>query len=129
MDTLANGKWRHMMDQTHIGYTYWQQPEKNVMPQVANINTSASAVTNTGTANIASATSLTASNKAKSTLIKNNKANAFYERDGYVSIEAEHFTRAVSTPAIKMAGHSKPWQNAFSSHTISCYRSKSNCRW
>jgi hypothetical protein len=100
-DTLANGKWRHMMDQTHIGYTYWQQPEKNVMPQVANINTSASAVTNTGTANIASATSLTASNKAKSTLIKNNKANAFYERDGYVSIEAEHFTRAVNTPAIR----------------------------
>jgi hypothetical protein len=71
------------------------------MPQVANINTSASAVTNTGTANIASATSLTASNKAKSTLIKNNKANTFYERDGYASIEAEHFTRAVNTPAIK----------------------------
>ena len=23
---LAGGKWNHMMDQTHIGYTYWQQP-------------------------------------------------------------------------------------------------------
>jgi hypothetical protein len=23
---IANGKWNHMMDQTHIGYTYWQQP-------------------------------------------------------------------------------------------------------
>jgi hypothetical protein len=31
---LSNGKWNHMMDQTHIGYTYWQQPEKNSMPRV-----------------------------------------------------------------------------------------------
>ena len=23
---VAKGKWNHMMDQTHIGYTYWQQP-------------------------------------------------------------------------------------------------------
>jgi hypothetical protein len=33
-DTLAGGKWRHMMDQTHIGYTYWQEPRRNVMPRV-----------------------------------------------------------------------------------------------
>ena len=32
--TLAHGKWDHMMDQTHIGYTYWQEPPKNTMPQV-----------------------------------------------------------------------------------------------
>lgn len=31
---MANGKWNHMMDQTHIGYTGWQQPDKNVMPEV-----------------------------------------------------------------------------------------------
>ncbi|MBW8687389.1 glycosyl hydrolase 115 family protein [Chitinophaga rhizophila] len=31
----ANGKWNHMMDQTHIGYTYWQQPEVNSMPAVS----------------------------------------------------------------------------------------------
>jgi len=31
---LANGKWNHMMDQTHIGYTNWQQPDFNSMPQV-----------------------------------------------------------------------------------------------
>ena len=36
-DTLANGKWHHLMDQTHIGYTYWQQPEKNAMPTVETI--------------------------------------------------------------------------------------------
>ncbi|MBN1781844.1 glycosyl hydrolase 115 family protein [bacterium] len=34
---LAGGKWDNMMNQTHIGYTYWQQPEKNKMPQVKRI--------------------------------------------------------------------------------------------
>jgi len=32
--TLADGRWNHMMDQTHIGYTSWQQPPTNVMPEV-----------------------------------------------------------------------------------------------
>ncbi len=32
--TLADGKWSHMMDQTHIGYTYWQEPPKNTLPKV-----------------------------------------------------------------------------------------------
>jgi hypothetical protein len=35
--TLARGKWNHMMDQTHIGYTYWQEPPQNNMPQVKEI--------------------------------------------------------------------------------------------
>jgi hypothetical protein len=34
---LANGKWNHMMDQTHIGYTWWQQPPVNKMPEVKTI--------------------------------------------------------------------------------------------
>ena len=33
-NNVANGKWNHMMDQTHIGYTYWQQPLKQTMPLV-----------------------------------------------------------------------------------------------
>ena len=36
--TLAGGKWNHMMDQTHIGYTGWQQPKKNIMPKVVRID-------------------------------------------------------------------------------------------
>jgi Glycosyl hydrolase family 115/Gylcosyl hydrolase family 115 C-terminal domain len=40
---LSDGKWNHMMDQTHIGYTYWQQPEKNAMPKVDYIQLSDSA--------------------------------------------------------------------------------------
>jgi hypothetical protein len=34
---LAHGKWDHMMDQTHLGYTYWQEPPVNVMPAVAEV--------------------------------------------------------------------------------------------
>lgn len=31
---MSGGKWDHMMDQTHIGYTEWQQPPVHVMPEV-----------------------------------------------------------------------------------------------
>ena len=34
---LAHGKWNHMMDQTHLGYTYWQEPPLNVMPAVSEV--------------------------------------------------------------------------------------------
>ncbi|MDP9046669.1 MAG: glycosyl hydrolase 115 family protein [Bacteroidota bacterium] len=34
---IANGKWNHMMDQTHIGYTYWQQPPVDKIPDVTAI--------------------------------------------------------------------------------------------
>jgi len=35
---LANGKWNHMMDQTHIGYTSWNEPPVNTMPKVSLID-------------------------------------------------------------------------------------------
>ena len=35
---LENGRWDHFMDQTHIGYTYWQQPPYNNMPAVKRID-------------------------------------------------------------------------------------------
>jgi hypothetical protein len=34
---LAGGKWDHMMDQTHIGYTMWQEPPQNNMPRVTEV--------------------------------------------------------------------------------------------
>lgn len=34
---IAGGKWDHLMDQTHIGYTYWQQPDFQVMPAVERV--------------------------------------------------------------------------------------------
>ena len=34
---LAHGKWDHMMDQTHLGYTFWNQPPVNAMPAVQEV--------------------------------------------------------------------------------------------
>ncbi len=34
---LNGGKWDGMMTQTHIGYTSWQQPARQVMPQVKRV--------------------------------------------------------------------------------------------
>ncbi|WP_207420506.1 glycosyl hydrolase 115 family protein [Desertivirga brevis] len=31
---LAGGKWNHMMDQTHISYVSWRDPEVDVLPEV-----------------------------------------------------------------------------------------------
>lgn len=40
---LAGGKWAGMMLQTHIGYTSWQQPDRNVMPAVQRVPATADA--------------------------------------------------------------------------------------
>ncbi|MFP5393741.1 MAG: glycosyl hydrolase 115 family protein, partial [Gammaproteobacteria bacterium] len=37
---IAGGKWNHMMSQTHLGYTFWNQPPRNVMPAVTKLQTS-----------------------------------------------------------------------------------------
>ena len=39
----AGGKWKHMMSQTHIGYTSWRDPPANVMPAVSEITLPAAA--------------------------------------------------------------------------------------
>jgi sialate O-acetylesterase len=62
---MSKGKWNHIMDQTHIGYTNWQQPERQVMPHVQLVP------------------------EAPLT------TPLFTEKDGYISIEAEHFTRSL----------------------------------
>lgn len=36
-DELLDGKWEHMMDQPHLGYSYWQQPMRNAMPFIGEI--------------------------------------------------------------------------------------------
>ncbi|WP_238376657.1 glycosyl hydrolase 115 family protein [Luteimonas abyssi] len=35
---VADGKWIHMMSQPRIGYTHWQQPDRNVMPALSRID-------------------------------------------------------------------------------------------
>ncbi|KAL5526413.1 hypothetical protein ACEPAF_8136 [Sanghuangporus sanghuang] len=34
---LLNGKWDHMMDQTHLQYFYWQEPVSNTMPPISRV--------------------------------------------------------------------------------------------
>ncbi|MGI4759417.1 MAG: glycosyl hydrolase 115 family protein [Janthinobacterium lividum] len=60
---LAGGKWNHLMDQTHIGYTYWQQPEADKMPEVMTLPvgaTAQAAVLTPGPANSTTSVSLDA---------------------------------------------------------------------
>jgi hypothetical protein len=83
-DTLAGGKWRHMMDQTHIGYTYWQQPMKNTMPQVYEFNADSAKGKQTTAA---------ALNAGIGTAMPGDK-------NGYIAIEAEHYSKAVNTDGI-----------------------------
>lgn len=36
-EDVADGKWKHFMSQTHISYTYWQQPEEDVLPELESV--------------------------------------------------------------------------------------------
>ncbi len=90
---LANGKWNHMMSQTHIGYTYWQQPAVQQMPLVEYVAPDSA---------VEPGVLIGPIKKTAEGLIKENKAaNVFYEQEGYLSAEAAHFTRAVNSIAIK----------------------------
>jgi len=91
---IANGKWNHMMDQTHIGYTYWQQPPVNRMPQVTYVKTDSLSTSQT-TAEIKTDSVEIIETVKTPDLSFPGKTdpNSFYERNGYVSIEAEHWTR------------------------------------
>jgi hypothetical protein len=90
--TLAHGKWNHMMDQTHIGYTYWQQPPVNKMPDLLTVPAGTFPVKKPEQ----NAPSVTAAHHVPA----GKKGNIFYEKDGYVSIEADHYTQAVPANAI-----------------------------
>ncbi|KAH8077106.1 hypothetical protein BXZ70DRAFT_708274 [Cristinia sonorae] len=35
--SILDGKWDHMMDQTHVGYYYWQQPMANTKPMTTRV--------------------------------------------------------------------------------------------
>jgi hypothetical protein len=73
---LNGGKWDGMMLQTHIGYTTWQQPSRQVMPEVKRI-----------------ATQETPSQVIFSGI---HAASASAGQDDVIAIEAPHFTRAVN---------------------------------
>ncbi|HMO62562.1 MAG TPA: glycosyl hydrolase 115 family protein [Ferruginibacter sp.] len=89
---LNNGKWNHMMSQTHIGYTYWQQPQVQKMPEVKYlpadeaIPKAAMPLADIQTAKIPAGIT----------------GHVFYEdEEKGVSIEASHFTKANNTNRIQ----------------------------
>ena len=61
--SINGGKWNHLMDQTHIGYFSWQQPNTDIMPQV---------------------------NRLTPEQVRND-GFVFSSSLGYISIEAEHY--------------------------------------
>ena len=77
--TINGGKWNHMMDEIYIGYKSWNNPKEKIMPAVKRVE-------GTATGQITLPTPAREEYAAP--------ANpTFMEKDGYVSIEAEHFTR------------------------------------
>lgn len=87
---LNNGKWNHMMSQTHIGYTYWQQPPVNKMPVVQYLPE--------GTIYKDEIIQIGAVPQAK--YPADAKPNSFFERFETISIEAAHFTKANNSKTI-----------------------------
>jgi hypothetical protein len=91
---LNNGKWNHMMDQTHIGYTYWQQPSVQKRPDIKFIPQDSIVQADEDVVNLIEKTS-------KGIIPKGTKGNVFYEKFySGVSIDASHFTRAINTNGI-----------------------------
>jgi len=90
---LANGKWNHMMSQTHIGYTYWQQPPFNKMPEVTYI---------IGSTAIKETELLPEEDTTAVGLIHHGYDTvAFFEYNRVVSMEAENYTKAIGANGIK----------------------------
>jgi hypothetical protein len=88
---LNNGKWNHMMDQTHIGYTYWQQPLKQKMPDVRYVPQDSILIPSPELF----------SDEQSVIVPATEKGNVFYERENYgVSIDASHFTKAINSNGI-----------------------------
>jgi hypothetical protein len=99
---LNKGKWNHMMSQTHIGYTYWQQPPFNSLPKldyvVAPLITMKSVSKNK------------TSRTAKNLYTPKESEHIFYEHDGMSAIYAHNYTRDFETAEVQwkiLPGHGR----------------------
>lgn len=93
---IAGGKWDHMMDQTHIGYRFWQEPRHQKMPEVTYVPEDS-----TRSSSIQISLPASPTRRKQAPVPANAAPHSFYEADGYVSIEAAHATRLVTTPDIQ----------------------------
>ncbi|MFL5739651.1 MAG: glycosyl hydrolase 115 family protein [Flavisolibacter sp.] len=99
----AEGKWNHMMDQTHIGYTIWQQPPFNKMPGVQYVPP-------TNPSSSTSTTSVQISNPAPannpSTINPGNQGHpnnpaSTNSSNPELILFADHYTKAVNSDGIR----------------------------
>jgi len=90
---INNGKWNQMMSQTHIGYTYWQQPLRQRMPDIKYVPKDS--VESTIPEPVLEL------NSARDSISNNHKGNVFYEEQNYVSIEAAHSSRLINTNKVQ----------------------------
>lgn len=88
--TLNGGKWNHLMSQTHIGYTYWQEPRRNVMPEVKYLSDVENKIR----------TMEVVEGLQWATIPNFEKGKVFFEKDKLVSINAQNFSKAVNTNGI-----------------------------
>jgi hypothetical protein len=65
---LNGGKWNHLMDQIHIGYKSWNNPDSPSMPEVKRV-------------------------EEKASTAPTRPEYLFADNGGYISMEAEHYTR------------------------------------
>lgn len=91
---IANGKWNHMMDQVHIGYTSWNDPPHDIMPQVKYVKAGG---------RVKETVEVKATSKSAENSAKGSKGNVFFEKDGYVAIDAENYSKSVNTKEINWA--------------------------
>ncbi|WP_417355207.1 glycosyl hydrolase 115 family protein [Flavobacterium sp.] len=89
---LSGGKWDHFMDQTHIGYTSWFDPKNNIMPSVTYVSDDAK---------IKPYNEVTEVVKSSKEVVITDTNTVFYEKDGYVSIDAENYSKANNTNGIE----------------------------
>ncbi|QNE39648.1 glycosyhydrolase [Hymenobacter sp. NBH84] len=83
-NAIASGKWNHMMDQMHIGYKAWHDEKADKMPEVQTIAATA-----------ATAPALSVAAAVQKPQPQPASGAAFVEADGYVSVEAPHYSKAV----------------------------------
>ncbi len=88
---IAGGKWNHMMDQVHIGYTEWHAPRYNVMPKVYRLS----------------------DEELKKSHQSLRKGYVFTEQANVVSIEAQHvadYQNAVAGKQKQPNGDGAAWR-------------------
>ncbi len=88
---IAGGKWNHMMDQVHIGYTEWHAPRYNVMPKVYRLS----------------------DEEGKNARQSLRKGYVFTEEANVVSIEAQHvadYQNAVADTQNPQNGDGAAWR-------------------